>query len=197
MFEFFGPKLDVEQTVIFSADLLSSKMKIKTHCDKEYGGESECRTEVMHDADAEESFLRYTGNLHFDESHALATNAKAGYCSMKVSYARNIDLRNYEGLEIIMRSKHNHTLALTMVCDTYLIDDVYQIKYDLQGGDRWLRVVAPFHAFQLTQRGVMSEKQRENDLLLLQSFGLLSTTQDANGAFEIDVLKVTALPVCN
>lgn len=156
-----------------------------THCDKEYKGLSSCEF----DAKAH----TFKGVLSYSEENNPA--AKGGFCALKSStLSVPIDLRDYQGFELNVKSKHNQVYTFNAYFQSYFEGDLYQIVLDLPAG-KWSKFNIPFSLLILTANGVEREQQRENDSLQLEAIGfLLNTNIDESCIdFELEIGEIKAI----
>lgn len=159
----------------------SSTTKLRCLSDKDYGGDSSCQYTI--DLATNESVdkirsdcthvLKFEGMLRFGPELQEKTKAKTGFCALKMDFSEEIDLRDYEGLEMIIRSKQPQEFTFNMRCASYDDDDLFQLNIQLPGKSNWSRIVAPFDKFQLMNRGREKEDRRRNDSLQLESLAYL------------------------
>lgn len=217
---FLTPNFEPEPIHLFTDTKASGiAAKVNVYSDQEYGGQSVCDYSKLSESNGV-PITRFNGSLQFKAEEKILNDevlererAKKGYCSIKVRYDKAIDLRDYEGVEVILRSKKNQRVLLNMQCFSYARGDMYQAIVDIQGyeergtstspGSRiaraftpdqegWVRLLAPFSVFRLTIRGQPTEQQRLNDSLQLEAMGLL-VSGEGEERFEIDVLEMKAI----
>ena len=189
--DFFGPKLHVEELPLISPaqDFIAHHVKsMRVHSDNAYGGGSSCTIENNGAAGG----LRFAGSLVFTEEHAEATKAKSGFCALRIIYNKPIDLRDYQGLKIVMKCETDTQMILNMNCSTYVEDEVYQLHMDIAGSSNWKTLYAPFAKFKVTHRGHVKEDDRENDSLQLEGMGIL-INKCPEKVFSIDVKSINAM----
>jgi hypothetical protein len=148
------------------------KIDVRAHCDKEYGGGSESCYSIMED-ETEGTYLNWKGKLEFTEEHKVATKAAAGYAALKVNYNSHIDLLDYVGFLVKVRSRTTATLVFNMKTKSIINDDMYQGTMQLVGDNQWHTAYTPFIALNLTSNGRMKEANRKNDYIQLEGLGLL------------------------
>lgn len=206
----FTPNLNPEPVNLFTNPDINCRTNV--YSDKEYGGQSCCS---YSSPEEEERILRFSGSLRFqsedkilDDEEKERERAKKGYCSLKVHYESQVDLRDYEGVEVMIRSKKDQQVIINMQCFSYAKGDMYQLIFDIKGyenavqparplafypqEDGWVKFYAPFSVFRLTIRGHPTEQQRLNDSLQLEAMGLL-VSGEGEQDFEIDVLEMKAI----
>jgi hypothetical protein len=143
----------------------------KALSDKDYGGSSECIAEVDNNNSSRHGAMVFQGIVNFSESTAEATNAVGGFCAVKGFLQRPVDLRDYMGFSMELRSIPAQVFTFNMTCESLFEDDLYQLE--LLVTEEWTTVHLPFHLFKLTARGTEREFQRRNDSLRLESIGFL------------------------
>lgn len=152
--------------------------KMKTHCDKEYGGGSSSILETIAETGTEsDRYLRWSGVMDFDESHAVKTKARGGFVAIKLDCKGSIDLLDYEGLMIVMRVKEDLKFILNMKCESFILNELFQVHVPLKGGPQWQRFFVPFGAFTSTLNGIEKEQPQDNDNLQFKSLGMLMTSE--------------------
>lgn len=195
--DFFGPKLHVEELPLISPakDFISHHVRsMRVHSDNAYGGGSSCTIENNGETDG----IRFAGALVFTAEHAETTKARSGFCALRVIYKKPFDLRDYQGLKIVMKCEKDTQMILNMNCSTYVEDEVYQLHMDIAGSSDWKTLYAPFARFKVTHRGHVKEDDRENDSLQLEGMGIL-INKCPNEVFSIDLKSIKAmeeLPDC-
>ena len=158
--------------------------------DKDYGGSSMNHINyiVNRDGDAnstDESFFRWHGNLEFTSEQREKTQAKSGYCAMKIDYNRAVDLLDYNGLLLKIRSIKRQKVILSIKCLTYIKDDMFQLCLEIPSSsgstsssttssrssneDGWISIFVPFDMFVLTSKGYAKEQPMKNDSLNVES----------------------------
>mmetsp|Transcript_23569 Transcript_23569/g.23764 ORF Transcript_23569/g.23764 Transcript_23569/m.23764 type:complete len:263 (+) Transcript_23569:139-927(+) len=192
--------LDRYPIILYSADTddTSNSNTWKTYSDQEYGGNSSCA--VTHNSiDTNTQFIRFTGELNFQRPEALTTSdsenpvrtATRGYCATKYDFSSVLDLRDMEGLELIVRSATNRNYVFNMSCVSFFEGDIYQIGLELPA-NKWCTVRFPFDTLRLTAMGRQRDVQRVNDNLEVEGIGFL--VDSGTDPFQLDISSVTALP---
>lgn len=143
----------------------------KALSDKDYGGTSECTAEVDVQDTSRLGAMVFKGIVNFSESTAESTNAVGGFCAVKGFLQRPVDLRDYMGFSMELRSIPAQVFTFNMSCESLFEDDLYQLEISVT--EEWMTVHLPFHLFRLTARGAEREFQRKNDSLRLESIGFL------------------------
>lgn len=146
--------------------------------------------------------LVFKGRVVFDEEIAQRMHTRSGFCALRGSLKDTLDLRDYEGLELYMKSNTPVLVTLNMGCESYFDSDIFQFHFHVH--DTWRKYHIPFHKFMwvnylqfcmcnlpvhniwwqrkyvhvlfhisLTTQGMESLQQKENDSLRCQSFGFL------------------------
>jgi len=129
--------IDVRPITLFDTSS-NSLLKWKCYSDEEYGGSSTvCISNVT---DGDSSYLRFNGNLRSlainsdlssSESNARKnTNGvpKASYCALKGDLGRSVDLRDMEGLDIVLRSDEKRSYSLLFTSESAALDQVYTVE---------------------------------------------------------------------
>jgi len=207
--DFFSPDMIVRDRVLFTSNGgLSVEEKgdrgnkvIRWDCldDKDYGGASSCEAKLMSGAadDNVSSFLRIQGNVSFDKTMAEEKKIKGGFSAVRGKLTPPpMDLRDYQGLELTLRSSMKQTFMLNLTCTSFFLDDLYQYKCVIPPSSEWQKLQVPFALFRLTARGVEREMQRSNDSLQVEAIGFLFTQKDVGEGetFHLDVCNVVAIP---
>ena len=171
-------------------------------------------TNAFHDSI---TFARLTGNIKISEEAKEKAEVVGGFCAFKGEIqGAAVDLRDYQGLEVTMRTnRHTQSFTLNMGTYTLIEDDMYQLKIELTSGldedavhpvGLWKKVQIPFNMFHLTARGITRETQRSNDSLRVESLGFLFKENDINSAtlvstemdnksdFHLDIHSIVAIP---
>ena len=154
--------------------------------DQELGGKSNCKIAEMTeeneftntDAKSSRSFMRITGAIQFDKNLTEATNiVKGGFCAINGRVDPIADLRDYEGLEMVIRCVTRQVFTINITNTSLFEDDMYQLRIDVAGGPGWRTLHIPFYQFRLTARGQERELQRVNDSLRVETIGFLFTDE--------------------
>jgi hypothetical protein len=157
--------------------------------DKDYGGSSMNHINYIDgdDNNADGSFFRWHGNLEFTSEQREKTQAKSGYCAMKIDYNKALDLLDYNGLLLKIRSIKKQKVILSIKCLTYIKDDMFQLCLEIPSSsgststrssssssrssneDGWISIFVPFDMFVLTSKGYAKEQPMKNDSLNVES----------------------------
>lgn len=172
---FLSPKIDTATSLTLFSDDATKFKHIAAYCDKEYfgGSESSC-CEVKCD---DGKLIRWISNLQFDEQHAAETKARGGFVAIRFDCHEPIDLLDFEGFDFEIRSDKDITLIFNMKCESYILNDMYQLPFDLKASKEFTKLFAPFHFFTLTADGKPKVETKKNDSLQLQSVGFLATSE--------------------
>jgi hypothetical protein len=134
-----------EQSLILKEASVIKEWKVFS--DKDYGGLSTCDMEIKPvDDDISKSVINFKGLINFDEEIMEKTKAKGGFCAIRGICKEIQDVRDYEGLELVIRSKTNQDISFNTTCDTLFQDDLYQLNISLPK-DIWCRIHIPFGNF--------------------------------------------------
>lgn len=207
--DFFGPKEPSAALAVFEGKE-ESGLQFFCHGDFEYGGKSTANFEFLSKTKScNKDFIKFSGTVAMAEGIYPKTmtsekgsvkQKKAGFCALKVDIKHTLDLRDFEGLALEIRSEKNQMLIFNMSCDSYIEGEVFQLTLHLDGHSKWKTIHLPFEMFQLTIGGNMKEQDAVNDSLQLKSFGILVRNIEeegggviAGGSFEIDIAGVQAL----
>lgn len=109
----------------------------KIHSDSEYGGKSFCSSRILQDDDVpstenatseDNSFVRFQGELNFPENKDAKIKT-SGFCAAQAVCRKVLDLVDYEGVEIIVRSKEarSYILGMKTMSLSMLNDMQYQV----------------------------------------------------------------------
>ncbi len=160
--DFFGPKVDIEPYHLFSPEFDKTKFRsISTHSDDVYEGGSKCEYSFV-DENTKNQTLRFKGSLNFSEDHVENSKIKAlhGFCALRMFFDKEHDLRDYVGLELVMRSSKEQPIIFNMICDTFSASEIYQLPLVIPstaegevGKSQWVKVFVPFEWFVLTLGG--------------------------------------------
>lgn len=146
------PSTFIEDVTLWSGQSLVLKEESvikewKIFSDKDYGGLSSCNIEIIpDDNDISKSILNFRGIINFNEELMEKTKAKGGFCALRGICKEVQDVRDYEGLELLIRSKTNQIIAFNTTCDTLFQDDLYQLNISLPK-DIWCKIHVPFANF--------------------------------------------------
>ncbi len=110
--------------------------------DRSYKGKSCSKFEI----DSKNNVLRFFGDVIFDEDIAKITKAKSSFCAIKGVFEKPVDMRDYEGIEITMRSNIKANYILNIECSSSFDDDLYQIDLEPMQS-KWCTYQIPFSAF--------------------------------------------------
>jgi hypothetical protein len=141
-------------------------------CDGSYGGGSESKYEEITDTDGK--FIRWNGNLRFDAAHSAVTKSKGGYAAIRFDFKPPIDITDFNGYALELRSKSDVTLVLNMRCECILPN--HQFSFDVKGGEPFAKLHAPF---EYLIRGA-SGYDRDNSFLHLTALSLMVTTDHSS-----------------
>mmetsp|Transcript_9675 Transcript_9675/g.15995 ORF Transcript_9675/g.15995 Transcript_9675/m.15995 type:complete len:229 (-) Transcript_9675:186-872(-) len=193
--DFLAPKTALEPLTIFHGIEGDSLIKsIKNHSDTDYGGGSTSIFDFHSTDDQKAGFVRWSGELNFTKEHAEATKANGGFCAIKVDYKSHVDLLDYEGLSFNIRTAENVIVYVNLKCQTYIENDMYQLRLAIKGNPEWKKIFTPFHLYQLTSGGHSKEQPMQNDHLQLESISLMIKDKVGDdGQFEIDIRHIQAL----
>jgi hypothetical protein len=190
----YHPNLEVEEAPLFTLDkdMRNQMGEWNTFDDRQYGGNSSCQVQKMSD----EGFIRFSGKLDLDEEKAEELEVVGGYCAFKGHLLSTVDLRDYEGFLITLRSPmEDAVFTLNLGTTSLFDDDIYQVKCEIARSNEWKSLEVPFGAFSLTSHGRVKEYQRANDSLQVESFGFLFKTADDVTNFTLELKGITAVPV--
>jgi hypothetical protein len=138
---------EIEPIPIFDAFSKAAIENFRTLSDNDYGGKSTCDVSIGHSNG--QGGLKFKGLVTFNDDIADSTKAKGGFCAIK-GYCKHkgrsyVDLRDYEGIEITMRSSVRQIYTLNLTCESLFEDDLYQL--DIQVGESWKTFHIPFSYF--------------------------------------------------
>jgi len=144
--------------------------------DKDYGGSSINNIKhIINDIDngVNESYFRWHGNLDFSSEDREKTKAKSGYCALKIDYNKSLDLLDYNGLLLKIRSLRSQKVIINIKCMTYIKDDMFQLCLEIPSSEEWKSIFVPFDLFVLTSKGYAKEQPMQNDSLNIESIVFL------------------------
>lgn len=209
------PQLHVHELPLFKAfesrssgDVNQAGHISKWNCvnDNDYGGKSFSNVTDHIDEESGEQFIRVTGNVLYDDELAKNNKVKGGFCAILGNCAPIVDLRDYEGLQMTMRSRRKHqSFTINLKSSSLFEDDLYQIRCELKGGGKeWKKINVPFSMFHLTARGMARDYNRANDSLQVESIGFLFKQEDCvnqklvegEESIELDIKEITAVENC-
>jgi hypothetical protein len=99
----------------------------KVHSDADYGGKSVCMSEILPEG-KNSSFVRFQGTLDY-EVNKDAKIKRTGFCAAQAVCKKTLDLGEYEGIELVVRSKfsRSYVFGLKTVSLSMLNDMNYQV----------------------------------------------------------------------
>jgi hypothetical protein len=171
----------IQPIVLISGTITQSSIrKWKTISDRDYQGESVC--EVVHN----EEGIHFKGKVYTppiveDDNDDKKLSIKKGFCAIKGVASKIINLRDHEGLELVVSSDVDIKCTVNMTCQSYFQDDLYQVDIQVPGGLA-SQLYIPFHAFRLTARGKERLMQRVNDDLQCEALGILVTEPNSKSS---------------
>jgi hypothetical protein len=116
------------------------------------------------------------------------TKSKGGYAAIRFDFKPPIDITDFNGYALELRSKSDVTLVLNMRCECILPN--HQFSFDVKGGEPFAKLHAPF---EYLIRGA-SGYDRDNSFLHLTALSLMVTTDHSSqGTFCSDYYDHTAL----
>lgn len=192
-----NPDLDVSKRTLWrhgsGGEVEAAVDKWQSFDDKALGGASHLE---MENVEEDGGHLVIKGSLDLDEETAEEMQVRGGYCAVKGSCSSVVDLRDYEGLKMMLRSPHKElTFTMNMSTASLFDDDIYQVKCEIQPSTEWKSIEVPFSAFVLTSHGRIKEYQRANDSLQVESIGFLFKTEDGTESpFQLELKDITAMP---
>lgn len=115
----------------------------KIHSDSEYGGKSFCSSKIHTsdgtelpsiDSDDVNSFVRFSGELNFPENRD-AKIKRSGFCAAQAVCRKVLDLHEYEGIEVMLRSKtpRSYIFGMKTLSLAMLNDMQYQVRQRVSG----------------------------------------------------------------
>ena len=168
-----------------AVELLSELPVWATHADDAYGGKSEAGVELLGISSNEEDeenpppMLRFWGvlrahpKLGSSEQGSRSTIPGSFSAAKAEELASPIDLRGYEGLELVMESNVSRTYKMNMECSSALTCDLFQLTFGLRAQEK-IKMHIPFRSFKLTRGGRVSAYERNADSLQVCSIGFLA-----------------------
>jgi len=159
--------------------------------DVDYGGKSKCEVVEHHEEGSVGGFMRVSGQVCFIRTEN--TKAKGGFCAIQGKCSSTVDLRDYSGLVLTLRScTRKQAFTFNLKPNSLFEGDIYQVKCEIEpSGQQWKSINIPFSRFHLTAQGVEREYQRSNDSLRVELLGFLFT---GDGDFELDIKDIVAIP---
>ena len=113
--------------------------KWETTDDQDNGGTSYC----SHTADT--NLLMFKGKVIFDEQIAARTKIRSGYCGIRGVFEHAVDMSDYTGFEVNMKSSTPMTLTMNMRCQSFFNSDIFQFHFQVT--DTWRKYHIPFRDF--------------------------------------------------
>lgn len=205
--DFWNPSLGPETQPLFDLTGMDSSSPIdsfKAYNDADYGGRSSSSVEIVQDNEndangdgSDPQYARLFGTLDLDEDLKKSLEVVGGFVAYKGIPNRSIDLRDCEGIQLVLRCNKNLKLYVNMWASQLFLDDTFQAGCELQASSngQWTTIKIPFDKFILTANGMERDFQRLNDSLQCEGIGLLLKTQENSDAkdFHIDVKSIKAL----
>jgi len=129
--------------------------------------------------------------------------AVRGYCAIKGYFSTPVDLRDYQGFELEVKSSTCQRFIFNTSFESLFDGDLYQVAVDLPA-NQWCTLHVPFSVFRLTSGGYDRKEQRQSDSLQLETLGFLisstaaatpteSSVQPAT-SFSLQIRRILALP---
>ena len=202
--DFWNPSLGPENQTLFDLTSDSPIGSFKPYNDADYGGKSSSSVEIVQENDDDDSddmgstqYVRLFGTLDLDEDLKKSLEVVGGFVAYKGVPNRPIDLRDCEGIQVVLRCNTHLKLYVNMWASQLFPDDTFQAGCELKANNsgQWTTIKIPFDKFTLTANGMERDFQRLNDSLQCEGIGLLLKTQENSDAkdFHIDVKSIKAL----
>lgn len=158
--------------------------------DNDYGGKSLC-----HVTAAAGGYMRIEGMVSYDKALAESTKVKGGFCAIHGKCEPVVDLRDYEGLRVTLRSPRDQSFTVNLKSTSLFDDDIYQVRCEIKGSSEWRHISMPFERFHLTARGLQRDRHRANDSLRVEALGFLFKEEDApgDGRVVLEIKEVVAV----
>jgi Complex I intermediate-associated protein 30 (CIA30) len=86
---------------------------------RDIGGSSYCSY-------SDDNNLIFKGEVVFDETISQKSRTIGGYVALRGLFESSIDLRDYSGVEVSMRSNVPMILTLNMGCESHFVNDIFQ-----------------------------------------------------------------------
>lgn len=86
---------------------------------KDVGGSSYCSY-------SDDNNLVFKGEVVFDESISAKSRTIGGFVALRGLYENTIELRDYSGVEVSMRSNVPLIVTLNMGCESHFMNDIFQ-----------------------------------------------------------------------
>lgn len=191
--------LNREHIILFNATSSLPHNNWQMFSDVEYGGNSKCVSEMKNEVGEYDQFARFSGQIIFNRQPDVKAAKDAriptrGFCAFKYNFKSILDLRDTEGLEVILRSATNRTFIFNMSCVSLFEGDIYQIALELPA-EKWVCMQIPYEALRLTANGRERDVQRANDSLQLEAISFL--VDSGSDPFVLDLASITAVPDIN
>ena len=136
---------------IWSASESSTHVtQFKAFDDRSYGGFSSCQIEVIGGSNESRDalkYLKFSGYLKFNPDIAKKTSTKGSFCGFKGTLNRQLDLRDFEGLELTLRSNKDLVFTFNLGMISLFDGDMYQIGLSVPKSTEWLKYQIPFSLF--------------------------------------------------
>lgn len=106
---------------------------------KDIGGSSYCSY-------SNDNSLIFKGEVVFDEAISAKSRTIGGYVALRGLYENTIDLRDYSGVEVSMRSNVPITITLNMGCESHFVNDIFQFHLQVNNTS-WQKYYIRFDNF--------------------------------------------------
>ena len=136
---------EVKPITIYSTN--SSHVKTwQSYNDRAYKGMSSCQVEIIKTESTEN--IVFKGELKYNEDIVKSNQSMKGtFCACKGSFSSVLDLRDYEGFSLTVKSFDKDAFfTFNMYCESQFERDLYQIPLQIPK-DKWFTFHIPFHLF--------------------------------------------------
>ena len=103
------------------------------------GGRSHCSYS------SSENFT-FKGEVIFDNQIANETRSSGGFVAVRGTFAKALDLRDFIGFEVQMRSSVPITVTINLACESLFVNDIYQFHFRIRNTS-WTKYHIRFDRF--------------------------------------------------
>jgi hypothetical protein len=132
--------LEISPVILYTAGQSQESLlkKWRMISDAEYRGLSFCTVE------ATSAGISFSGEVRVPPNSDNEKDIRKGFCAIKSLTPHPIDLRDHQGLEVVLTSDVPIACTLNMTCLSYFRDDLYQIELLLPPTSTTFYIPFPF-----------------------------------------------------
>jgi hypothetical protein len=142
----------LDNKVIFSENRSLIK-DLKSLDDSTLGGSSSSKVEVIDIVDPDDKnpnvpikVIQFDGIVKYDDEIAQRIKTRGSFCAMKAYFTKVLDLRDYEGFGLTVKSSTDLSFQFNMNCETMFQRDLFQVTLQIPANN-WYTFHVPFHYF--------------------------------------------------